>query len=148
MFWVRTCEREVYKKFLYNLYDQDSADCKILKAKLLGEAFPNGEPNLPLLIRIVCKELEAWYWGDMDAIEQAYPRFRASNYRNKAKYRNPDALANAKEELKKILPELAQISTAQKIAPFMNLEQNSSSSFNHFLNGLRNFVPAISDDMI
>ena len=81
------------------MQDQDSSECKILKTKLSNLCTENG--NVPNLIRIVCKELQAWYIGDFKAVKQAYPKFKAENYSNKSKYRNPD-VCNASDELKKV----------------------------------------------
>jgi len=95
------------------IHDQDSADCKVLKAdltKLVNDSGP-----LPHLIRIACRELEAWYLGDMDAIEQVYPKFKAARYRNWNKFRNSD-LCNASDELRKIIPEFQKGVAAREIS--------------------------------
>jgi hypothetical protein len=118
------------------MQDQDSADCKVLKNKLLKLCNDNG--NCPNLVRIVCRELEAWYIGDFSAIQSAYPKFNMDLYKNKAKFRNPD-LCNASDELRKILPEFQKVSTAKKIAPFLNIENNKSESFKYTVSGILNF---------
>lgn len=120
------------------IQDQDSADCKQLKTKLTKLVKDNGDCQL--MVRIVCKELESWYLGDLIAIQKAYPKFKAENYTNVSKYRNPDSLANASEELKKILPNYQKISGTRKIGPFLNIETNKSESFFQFINGLKRFV--------
>ncbi|MEQ1747458.1 MAG: DUF4276 family protein [Saprospiraceae bacterium] len=120
------------------LHDQDASDCKVLKNNLLRLCH-NGPETVPFLIRIVCRELESWYLGDMDAVERAYPNFRAERYRNKATFRNPDN-CNAKEELRKILPNLQQIGSARAIAPHMDISENKSTSFQQFINGLNRFL--------
>lgn len=79
------------------VHDQDTADCKLLKEMLVDKC---KKGTCRFLVRIICRELESWYLGDMDAIEGAYPHFKASIYKNKAKFRNPDA-CNACDELKK-----------------------------------------------
>ena len=118
------------------LQDQDSADCRVLKSKLLKLCNDSG--NCPNLIRIVCKELEAWYIGDFKAIQLAYPKFKGDLYKNRAKYRNPD-LCNASYELRKILPEFQKVSSAKKIAPFLNINNNRSESFNQTISGILKF---------
>lgn len=120
------------------LHDQDSNDCHNLKDRLLGLCSQPGT-NIKHLVRIVCRELESWYLGDMLAIQMAYPNFRATRYANKAKFRNPDG-CNAKDELKKILPELQQIGSACLIAPHLNIEINRSNSFRQLVTGLRRFL--------
>jgi Domain of unknown function (DUF4276) len=59
------------------LHDQDNNDCRKLKKEIQELCNLNG--NCPVLIRIVCRELEAWYWGDLDAIQKVYPNFKAAN---------------------------------------------------------------------
>ena len=49
--------------------DQDSANCVELKQHLLNLAEPAGRE---VLVRIACRELEAWYFGDLNAVSQAY----------------------------------------------------------------------------
>jgi hypothetical protein len=69
------------------LHDQHSHDCVSLKHELVELCRSSG--NYPFLIRIVCKELESWYLGDMEAIEKAYPGFKSQKYKNKRKFPNP-----------------------------------------------------------
>lgn len=119
------------------LHDQDSNDCKTLKRDLIGLCKENGD--CPVLIRIPCREMEAWYLGDMDAMEQAYPRFNAKLFRNKEKFRNPD-LCQASSELKKIIPTFQKGIAAKAIPKYMTIENNASESFNQFVSGLIKFL--------
>jgi len=52
------------------VHDQDSHDCKKLKAELLEICQTAGQPNA--MIRIICHELESWFLGDLAAVEKAY----------------------------------------------------------------------------
>ena len=124
------------------LQDQDSNDCRKLKSQLvkLCEDAQQGNRSVPFKVRIVCHELEAWYLGDMDAIEQVFPRFHAANYRGKKTFRHPDECNNPKQELKKIVGDYAQIATAREIAPHLDIEGNKSPSFRCFISGLRSMV--------
>lgn len=112
--------------------DQDSNDCRELKEKLL-EFCKNSEKEV--LVRIACHELEAWYFGDMNALSVAYG-VDLSTAKRKKKYRIPDGIMNPKAELKRLLPEHQQISGARKIAPVIGIEDNSSVSFQMFVNGI------------
>ncbi len=47
---------------------------------------------------------------------------------------------NPKAELKRLLPEHQQISGARKIAPIIGIENNSSVSFQMFVNGVKRMV--------
>lgn len=124
------------------LQDQDSNDCRVLKSQLvdLCENAQQGNKAVPYKVRIVCHELEAWYLGDMDAIEQVFPRFHAANYRGKKKFRQPDDCNNPKQELKKIVGDYPQIATARAIAPHLDIEDNRSPSFRCFVSGVRSMV--------
>ncbi len=119
------------------IHDQDSSDCILLKAELkqlLDRAGP-----IPSLIRIACRELEAWYLGDMDAIQRVYPRFNPVQYRNWAKFRDPDHLT-ASEELRKLIPEFQKGFASREIPKHMNILGNRSRSFNHLITGLQTFL--------
>ncbi|MER0440873.1 DUF4276 family protein [Emticicia sp. W12TSBA100-4] len=119
------------------LHDQDSNDCKELKRQIEDLCLQNG--HCPVLIRIVCRELESWYLGDMDAIQQIYPRFKANNYKRVAKFRNPD-ICNASDELKKIIPDFQKGYASREISKHLNIEENQSESFKQFRDGIRKFL--------
>lgn len=124
------------------LQDQDSNDCRKLKSQIvkLCEDAQQGSRSVPFKVRIVCHELEAWYLGDMDAIEHVFPRFHAANYRGKESFRQPDECNNPKQELKKNVGDYAQIATAREIAPHLDIEGNRSPSFRCFISGLLSMV--------
>lgn len=124
------------------MHDQDSFDCKSLK-NVLTDLCRQPGVEIPFLIRIVCRELESWYLGDMPAIEAAYPNFKSEKFMKKSKFRNPDT-CNAKDELRKILPELQQIGSAQAISPHLKIGDNRSESFNQFISGLIRFMNTIN----
>ena len=75
------------------LRDNDGGDCLATKQRLRDLAEASGKP---FHVRIVCQQLESWLLGDLQAIERAYPR---AAIRDKAKFRTPDRLANASQEL-------------------------------------------------
>jgi hypothetical protein len=128
-----------YRAGIVILQDQDSADCKLLKQELRSLCEQHGD--CAILVRIVCRELESWYLGDMTAIEQAYPKFKAAQYKKKSKFREPDLLNNAAQELSKILPEFQKISTAKAISPYLDTSENNnrSESFRQFISGIIRF---------
>lgn len=118
------------------IHDQDSADCIALKKQLQELCVGTGKKPL---IRIACHELEAWYFGDLKAVSMAYGK-ELTSLSNKSKYRNPDQIENAKEELRKLIPEHEQIAGARRIAPFMDLNNNRSNSFMVLIDGIRNLI--------
>lgn len=115
------------------VHDQDSNDCKTLKANLLSLC-KDGRNDC--LIRIVCVELESWYFGDLAAVSCAYGKNYTSLSANR-KYREPDRLRNAKEEFRKLVPLYRPISSAKEIASHMKPDQNTSHSFSVFVSGVR-----------
>ena len=124
--------------FFIILHDQDSHDCRKLKQSLKRLCARNNK-HKPL-IRIVCRELEAWYFGDLDAVEKAFPSFKANKYKYKRKFRNPDAINNPGDELKRIVGGFSKGIAALAIPRHMNIEKNISTSFNHLISGLQNLV--------
>ena len=115
------------------VHDQDSNDCMELKQNLVKLCQGYGRR---FLIRIPCHELEAWYWGDLDAVGKAFGKDLSALNRRK-KFRDPDRIGNPKQELKRLFPDMGQIEGARKIAPFMDIEKNRSHSFRVFVSGVR-----------
>src|SRR5260370_38278317 len=78
--------------------DADDEDCRQLKAQLEKAAraarvtirSKTGGP-FQVLNRLAIEELEAWFFGDVEALYAAYPRIDV-HLGNRAKYRDPDAI--------------------------------------------------------
>jgi hypothetical protein len=137
------------------LVDEDREDCRELRRAIEKAAEQAGLPMLRgdaerqvlVLGRIVIEELEAWYFGDPDALRTAYPRLPKSFERREA-FRDPDAIAGGTwEQLERLLqragyhqPRLAKIQAARDIAPHMDVDRNASGSFQIFVDGLRRLV--------
>lgn len=113
--------------------DQDSNDCKNLKKSLEDLSSSSGRE---VLIRIACHELEAWYFGDLKAVSQAYSK-DVTTLALKGKFRNPDLIVNPKEELLKIFPKHQQLDGARRIAVHMDIDNNNSTSFQYFIKGVK-----------
>ena len=88
------------------------------------------------MVRIVCDELESWYFGDLKAVSCAYGK-DFTPLAVKRKYRIPDKVANAKEEFNKLIPVHQPINGAKKIAKNMDINNNTSHSFNVFIKGIK-----------
>jgi uncharacterized protein YktA (UPF0223 family) len=116
------------------LHDKDSNDCKKLKIELKKLV----SQRTDTLIRIVCSELESWFLGDLNAVEHAF-NVNLSKKKNRRLYQMPDDIANAKQELKKLVPSYQQISGSQRIAKHLDIENNKSKSFQVFVDGIRKF---------
>lgn len=109
------------------LRDNDGGDCIQLKERLSSKAQSAGKP---FSIRIVCQELESWLIGDLEAIETTYPHSKAWSYKEKSKFRNPDLLGNASEELTTLIGTRSKVGRSLKISENLNLDRNRSHSFN------------------
>ena len=134
------------------LIDEDREDCHELKEKLEGFAnqarlksktLAHPGERFQILNRIAIEELEAWFFGDVQALCSAYPRVSATLARQ-ANYRDPDAIRGGTwEALEHVLQlkgycknGLSKITTAGDIAPFMEPERNRSKSFQVFREGV------------
>ncbi|WP_373481098.1 DUF4276 family protein [Geminocystis sp.] len=118
------------------VHDQDSHDCKTLKAELLKICQQAG--NSKVLIRIICHELESWFLGDLAAVEKGLERKPGSltRHQNQTKFRNPDRLNSAKQELKQLLGEYYSLRDSKKIAPHLSLSSNCSHSYQVFIKSI------------
>ena len=138
------------------LVDCDADDCKKLKYKLEKIAADNGlitktaafgKQKFQVLNRIAIEELEAWFFGDMNALAAAYPGV-SSTLGNKRSYRDPDGIAGGTwEALERVLKKagyyqtgMAKIEVARSVAPRMEPDQNRSHCFGVFRDGLRAIV--------
>jgi hypothetical protein len=133
------------------LIDRDNTDCKNLKRQLDDTARAVGLPTktsasggaFVVLNRIAIEELEAWFFGDVDAIVAAYPKV-PSTLGAQARYRDPDAIAGGTwEALERVLQSkgyhlggLAKLKAARDIAQHMDPTRNRSKSFQVFKDGL------------
>lgn len=117
--------------------DQDSEDCRQLKERLVLLCEIAGRPNT--LVRIACRELEAWYLGDPEALAIAFENNKLRNIAVKAKYRDPDLVVSPSEEIAKLVPEFQKVSGARRMARLLSRSGNSSRSYKIFLQGLINF---------
>jgi hypothetical protein len=122
--------------FVMVIMDQDLKDCLELKKTLLELCEKSGENNYK--VRIVCRELESWYLGDLVAVGAAFSKPLADK-QEKSKYRNPDLIIDAKKELKKLIGDFGQLLIAERIGQAMtasSIAENRSHSFHVFLNAL------------
>lgn len=135
------------------LIDEDREDCLVLKAKMEETAIQSGfvtkssaqgRGRFEVINRLAVEELEAWFFGDTEAIAKAYPRVPAS-IGNKAQYRNPDAIIGGTwEALEHILKKagyyssgMPKVETARNISKYMVPGRNRSKSFQEFREALQ-----------
>jgi hypothetical protein len=126
--------------------DQDEADCLEVKRKLLE--IMAGKCHCEASVRIICKELESWFLGDIQAIEKAFPGFKMQQYAGKSELRNVDGLSKPSHHLLRMIPEysnrerLPKLDASQKIAPYLDIEHNRSVSFNQTISAIKKLVCA------
>lgn len=130
------------------MVDRDDDDCRELKSKLekycadaglLTKTAARTGQRFKVINRIVIEELEAWFFGDWQAVKAAYPKVN-ENITNKAAYRVSDAIKGGTwEALERVfidsgyfLTGLRKIECARSIAPHMSVESNKSQSFKMF----------------
>ena len=135
------------------LIDEDRKDCHELKTYLEKAAHEAGfttkssaAPNedFQVVNRIAIEELEAWFFGDIEALHAACPRI-SRNLHAKAKYRNPDAIKGGTYETLECLliqkkyftGRIPKLMVAQNIAQHMQPSRNISKSFQIFVEGLK-----------
>ena len=142
-----------YRPKLMVLVDRDDDDCAALKAQLetaceaallRTKGRPADSGDFDVVNRIVVEELEAWFFGDPEALQEVWPGTRRSL--GKAAYRDPDAVRGGTHEaLLRVLKSaghlrdadrLPKIEIARIMGHVLNVQRSRSSSFQHFQTGL------------
>ena len=93
-------------------------------------------PEQDFLIRIACQELEAWYFGDPDALAEAFSKASLRRIGSRARFRNPDAIAYPARELTKLVPHYQKVSGARALARRLTRKGNRSPSFRAMMDGV------------
>ena len=137
------------------LIDRDDDDCVTLKARLNAAcaaanlATRSLDAVSPEVVnRIVCEELEAWFFGDIAALDDGWRG--AGRVASKAAYRDPDAVRGGTHEallrelqragFMKGLTKLPKIDTARTMGLLIDPARNTSRSFQHFWTGLTSLI--------
>lgn len=129
------------------MVDRDDDDCHELKRRLEESAERAGLKtrsmacggDWQLVNRIVVEELEAWYFGDWEAVRAVYPKV-SPNVPRKPRHRDPDAISGGTSEaFERILRRrgyyttgLRKAEAAQAVAAHIDPARNRSRSFAHF----------------
>ena len=139
------------------IVDRDDDDCDRLKRRLetmakeagLRTRSMTGGGRYVVVNRLAIEELEAWYFGDWEAVRAAYPGVSATIPR-KAPYRDSDAIAGGTwEAFERVLQRagyfktgLRKIEAARAVAAQMDHARNRSRSFQALRGVLLELVPA------
>lgn len=129
------------------IVDRDDEDCADLKARLDQVAYEAGliartlsnSSAYMVANRVAVEELEAWFFGDWDAVRAAYPRVPAT-IPSQAKYRKPDAIrGGTSEAFERVLQScgyfkngLSKVEAARAVTRSMRPARNISPSFQAF----------------
>jgi hypothetical protein len=141
------------------LIDRDGQDCHVLKnhleelsanAHLITKSKANKNLIFNVLNRIAIEELEAWFFGDHEAVKIAYPRV-SNTFQNKAQYRNPDQISGGTwEALERVLKAAGyfkygyrKTEAAANISKHMEPLRNRSKSFQIFWSGIADIIDAL-----
>ena len=97
--------------------------------------------------RVAIEELEAWYFGDWEAVGAAYPRVDR-NVPSLAKYREPDAIKGGTwEAFERVLQSagyfktgLRKIEAARAVGAHLEPSRNTSPSFGALRDALATMV--------
>lgn len=127
--------------------DRDDDECVALKQRMeqmaadagLSSRSATAATAWQVVNRIAIEELEAWYFGDWEAVRRVYPRVSTTVPR-KENYRDPDAVAGATwEAFERVLQKaghfkngLRKTEVARVLGRSMEPHRNQSCSFQVF----------------
>lgn len=128
------------------LVDRDDDDCRQLKASLERICSKAGlksktvnKQQWQVATRIAVEELEAWYFGDWQAVKAAFPRVAATVDKQQT-YRTPDSVRGGTwEAFERVMQRygyfnegLPKLSAARSIGTYIDPTRSISPSFRAF----------------
>jgi len=127
------------------VHDQDSNDCRNLKAELQLLCLSSGRTDVK--VRIACRELEAWYLGDLASLDREYGS-QLQRQKDSKLFRCPDATVNPSQELSRLIPTFSKTDAARRLGRIIDLEDNGSSSFQLLLQTVRQLLPPAPEPQV
>lgn len=137
--------------------DRDNDDCEALKQQMESIATEaglctrtvGGAVACQLVNRIAVEELEAWYFGDWEAVRAAYPNV-APTVPRRSRYRDPDGIVGGTwEAFERVMQEsgyflggLRKVEAARHVGPHLLASRSTSHSFKVFVDAIAGFVSA------
>lgn len=118
--------------------DNDGGDCVDLKRRLL--ALCPDDKREATRVRIACQELEAWYFGDLQALAEVYGDGIERAIKGKARFRDPDAIDHPSRALEQMAPSFQKVGGARALSARLSAERNTSRSFRFFLEAVRTLM--------
>lgn len=117
--------------------DQDNGDCSLLKRKLAMLCIQGGRPDA--VVRIACRELEAWYFGDPDAMANAFEDEALRDIHATERFRKPDEIVQPSKVLQELVPSFQKVAGARRMGRCLDRNRNISPSFRTFLQTISAF---------
>lgn len=116
------------------LQDQDREDCRKAKERLVAICQEPSARHTNVTVRIVCRQLENWYLGDLAAVDSVYGMGLQKKYGNTARFRNVDKLDGEKMLSKITEDKYQKTDGSREMAQAMNTDYslNNSHSFRVF----------------
>lgn len=124
--------------------DNDGGQCMALKERLQKLCVEGRRADS--LVRIACQELEAWYFGDPEALSDAFNDDSLRGIGNRARYRDPDAIERPSDDLLYLVPAFQKVSGARLMARHLSRERNQSRSFQVMLDGIARLQAAMRQE--
>jgi hypothetical protein len=113
--------------------DNDGGDCQALKGRLL--ALCREAKRDDVLVRIACQELEAWYFGELDALAGVFQRDDLRVLSTRARFRDPDGIDQPARALAELVDEFQKVSGARRMAARLS-RNNRSRSYQVLIEGI------------
>lgn len=133
------------------LVDRDNDDCTVLKQHLesacaaagLNSRSRGGPVAWSVVTRLAIEELEAWYFGDWEAVRAAYPRC-ARDIPSKSAFCDPEAIQGGTwEAFERVMQKagyfkggLRKIEAARTIGKHLNPSTNAAPSFHRLVEAI------------
>ena len=129
------------------LRDQDShPDCRQVKENLLDLCDETGKAD-KCRVRIACRELEAFYLADLQAVEQALGITGISGKQHSSRFRSPDQMENPSAALQALTQSRYQkVSGSREIGRHLNPDNEQSPSFRNLITAIRNTERELLDE--
>jgi hypothetical protein len=124
------------------LRDNDGADCRVQKKRLLALCVPT---RRKALIRLVCQELEGWYLGDVDALTRAYPEAAREILKLHKRFPDPDICSKPSHELERNVSSFQKQDAARRLGRLLNHDANRSTSLRVFSQSIKHLASGLME---
>jgi len=119
--------------------DNDNAEPGSIE-KLLENICKNSKNynNNQTIIHLAYQELESWFLGDLNSLEECYGKLSVNNMQKK--FRTPDKLDSPSKEIKRIIPSYQKLEGSERIGKVLSKYNNRSDSYNLLISSLDKLV--------